>query len=131
QVQFFQRVEMVYHPDSNSVELRLLGSDATKGRNFAAGTKVANDSSHQFYDQTSHTVANAFLRFFQAHGGPDVLGYPLSDEMSDQLPDGSVRPVQYFQRARLEYHPELAGKPGEVSAGLLGDELLRQMGWLS
>jgi hypothetical protein len=38
--------------------------------------------------------------------------------------------VQHFQRARFEYHPEHAGTPYEVQLGLLGDEALRQKGWL-
>jgi hypothetical protein len=76
-------------------------------------------------------VANAFLKYFNAHGGATILGYPISDEMVDQLPDGATHTVQYFQRGRLEYHPELSGKPGEVSLGLLVDEMLRQAGWFS
>ena len=38
--------------------------------------------------------------------------------------------MQYFQRARLEYHPEAAGTPNEVQLGLLGDQALRDRGWL-
>jgi hypothetical protein len=127
-IQFFQRAEMIYN--GTSVQLRLIGSDLTQGRTFAPGQQGANDASHQFFPETGHTVANAFLTFFKAHGGIGVLGYPISDEMPDMLSDGAIHTVQYFQRARLEYHPELAGKPGEVSLGLLGDELLRKMGWM-
>ncbi len=133
-MQFFQRAVMVYHPElagkAGEVELRNLGADATKGRTFPDGTPGPNTPASQFYSQTNHTVANAFLKFFKDHGGPDILGYPISDAMPDQLSDGSIHTVQYFQRARMEYHPELAGKSGEVSLGLLGDELLHQMGWL-
>ena len=133
-VQFFQRAVMEYHPEAQGtpgeVVLRLLGSDLTQGRTFTPGTAGANDAAHQFFPQTNHTVANAFLAFFNSHGGVGVLGYPISEEMPDQLADGAIHTVQYFQRARLEYHPELAGKPGEVSLGLLGDETLKKMGWL-
>jgi hypothetical protein len=34
--------------------------------------------------------------------------------------------VQYFERARFEYHPEAAGTPGEITLGLLGAEIYRQ-----
>ncbi len=133
-IQFFQRAVMEYHPEAagtpGEVGLRLLGSDLTQGRNFAAGSPGAADAAHQFFPQTGHTVANAFLAFLNAHGGPGVLGYPISEEMPDQLADGAIHQVQWFQRARLEYHPELSGKPGEVSLGLLGDETLARMGWL-
>lgn len=134
-IQLFQRAVMEYHPEASGtpgeVALWLVGSNATQGRQFAPGKQGKDDPTHQWFPQTSHTVANAFLKFYNAHGGPAILGYPLSDEMVDVLPDGAVHTVQYFQRGRLEYHPELAGKPGEVSLGLLVDEMLRQAGWLS
>jgi hypothetical protein len=37
--------------------------------------------------------------------------------------------AQYFERARFEAHPELAGSPYEVLLGLLGNELLHERGW--
>ena len=40
------------------------------------------------------------------------------------------RPVQYFQRGRMEYRPEAAGTRDEVQAGPVGDEVLRLRGWL-
>jgi len=133
-LQFFQRAVMEYHPEASGtpgeVVPRLLASDLTQGRAFAPGTAGPSDAVHQFFPQTNHTVSNAFLRFFSSHGGVDVLGYPISEEMPDVLGDGAIHTVQYFQRARMEYHPELAGKSGEVSLGLLGDELLNKMGWL-
>ncbi len=134
-VQFFQRGVMEHHPEAagtpGEVVLWLLNSDLNQGRQFAPGAKPAKeDANHQFFPETGHSVNNAFLKFFKGHGGAAVLGYPISEEMPDLLPDGAIRTVQHFQRARLEYHPELAGKAGEVSLGLIGDELLRKMGWL-
>ncbi|HVA25228.1 MAG TPA: hypothetical protein VMW62_12675 [Chloroflexota bacterium] len=133
-LQFFQRAVMEYHPEASGtpgeVVLRLLGSDLTQGRTFTPGVAGPADATHQFFPQTNHTVSNAFLKFFASHGGIGVLGYPISEEMPDVLTDGAIHTVQYFQRARMEYHPELAGKSGEVSLGLLGDETLKKMGWL-
>ena len=40
------------------------------------------------------------------------------------------RPVQYFQRGRMEYRAEAAGTRDEVQAGAVGDEVLRLRGWL-
>ncbi len=133
-LQFFQRGVMEYHPEAagtpGEVVLRLSGSQITQGRSFQPGKQGANDAAHQFFPESGHTVANAFLKFFRSHGGAAVLGYPISDEMPDVLTDNAIHTVQYFQRGRLEYHPELAGKPGEVSLGLVGDEILKSMGWL-
>jgi len=38
--------------------------------------------------------------------------------------------VQYFQDARLEYHPELAGTDNEVQLGLIGRQYLQKIGLL-
>lgn len=61
-----------------------------------------------------------------------MFGYPISEELDEGNGDGSGRAytVQYFQRARFEYHPELAGTPYEVQLGLLGDQALKEKGWL-
>ena len=37
--------------------------------------------------------------------------------------------VQYFERARYEYHPE-NNAPHDVLLGLLGNRLLREKGWI-
>jgi hypothetical protein len=47
-------------------------------------------------------VCYAFLDYFEANGGAVQFGYPLTNfEIQDELI------VQYFQRARFEWHPEL------------------------
>ena len=73
-----------------------------------------------------------FLRYFEAQEGLIRLGFPISEELLESNEDGSGRTyqVQYFQRARLEYHPELAGTVYEMQLGLLGEQALRQRGWL-
>ena len=128
-VQFFQRGVMEYHPEAagtpNEVQLQFVGSQLTKGQNFPTSAPTPNDSQHQYFPQTHHTVAFAFLQEFQANGGVSFFGYPISDAYVD----ASGHTVQYFQRARMEYHPELASKPGQVQLGLVGDELLHSMGW--
>jgi hypothetical protein len=62
-------------------------------------------------------VRGEFLEFFETRGGLAVFGYPLTDAF---ILDG--RRVQYFQKVRLEQHPELS-EPYNVQLGLLGDEL--------
>jgi hypothetical protein len=53
-----------------------------------------------------------------------IFGYPLSEEFSEQNPsDGQRYTVQYFERARFEYHP--ANPPDyQVQLGLLGSQLI-------
>src|SRR6185437_14805313 len=65
-----------------------------------------------------HTVHHAFLAYFTSHGGLDEFGYPISEESTE---DGFQ--VQYFQRARMEWHPELPAAYN-VSLSLLGDQYI-------
>ena len=52
-------------------------------------------------ENESLQVCYAFLEFFDAHGGLKQFGYPISNLESH---DG--RFVQFFQKARFEWHPE-------------------------
>lgn len=69
------------------------------------------------YNETGKTVAGGFLTFFDQHGGVTLLGYPITNEIVE-----GGKTVQYFQRGRLEYHPE---NPAafRVQLGLVGQEL--------
>src|SRR5438094_8683978 len=58
------------------------------------------------FAETGHCVRGAFLDYWLAHGGLAVNGYPLSDERQELLGDGRAYQVQYFERVRLERHPE-------------------------
>ena len=42
--------------------------------------------------------------------------------------DGQPYTVQYFERARFEYHPENAGSPYEMLLGQFGTEMLAARG---
>jgi hypothetical protein len=74
----------------------------------------------QYFRETGYTVKGEFLDFFYIYGGLESLGYPLSEEM---VVDGWK--TQYFERGRLEYHPE--NEPAyQVTIGWLGDLLHRR-----
>ena len=73
----------------------------------------------QYFSETGHWVCGPFREFFETRGGLEIFGYPLTEEFPD--PTLGV-PVQYFQRARIEFHaynPDLY----KVLLGLLADEL--------
>ncbi|HEX2186305.1 MAG TPA: N-acetylmuramoyl-L-alanine amidase, partial [Chloroflexota bacterium] len=136
-VQYFQRARFEYHPEHAGtpyeVQLGLLGDAVTAHvRPFPGGTPFESDGEHRWYPETGHGLHYGFLRYFDQRGGLEVFGYPISEELQEANHDGSGRSytVQYFQRARFEYHPEHAGTPYEVQLGLLGDQLLQQRGWL-
>jgi hypothetical protein len=90
----------------------------------------ASEPGQLYFAETGHTLRNAFKRHWQSTGGLAQYGYPISEEFYEVNPDnGQTYVVQYFERARFEWHPELAGTPYEVLLGLLGNQLLRDKGW--
>ncbi len=126
-VQVFQRARMERFPENAGtpyeVQLTLLGDLLTAGRRpFPTGDPFSNSSDHRYFAETGHGVHNGFLRAFDARGGLESFGYPISEELYGE--NGWPYAVQYFQRARFEYHPENAGTPYEVQLGLLGEEYL-------
>jgi len=69
------------------------------------------------FPETGHSVCHGFLAFWDEFGGLPLFGYPLTDEMTV---NGTV--VQYFERARFEWHPGAAPDRHDVLLGLLGTE---------
>ena len=62
--------------------------------------------------------------------GLPVYGYPISEAFDEVSPtDGKTYLVQYFERNRLEYHPEL-NDLFKISLGLLGVQVLQDRGWI-
>ncbi len=82
-------------------------------------SKVDMAESHYFVE-TDHTVRGDFWRFFNRYGGVESLGYPLTEEMED---DGWT--VQYFEKGRMERHPENEAAY-RITVGWLGDLLHRR-----
>jgi L,D-transpeptidase catalytic domain len=73
-----------------------------------------------FFSETKHHLSGraGFLDYWRENGGVLIFGYPISEEIVE-----NGRVVQYFERARFEYHPENLGKQGQIQLSLLGSEL--------
>ena len=106
-MQYFQRARMEWHPYNDApykVQLGLLVDEL--GYHFPPATEEQipsrNSALHHYFLETEHVVSYAFLDYFRDHGGVDIFGYPRSEFMYE---DGYI--VQYFQRARMEWHPEI------------------------
>lgn len=54
------------------------------------------------YQETGHTLAYSFRQFYESNGALKTFGFPLTEVF---IEDG--RPVQYFERTRLEWHASL------------------------
>jgi hypothetical protein len=64
------------------------------------------------FGETSQCIAAPFLAYWEAHGGLPINGLPLTGAQVETLEDGKPRVVQWFERVRMELHPENA--PGET-----------------
>lgn len=127
-VQYFERARMEWHPgawpDRFDILLGRLGiqiAQQTGLTDTAAFQPVsaASDASCTFFAATGHRLCNGFRAYWQAHGGLAILGYPISEEFRDP---STGYTVQYFERQRLEYHPENQN-PWTVLGGLLGRQI--------
>src|SRR5690242_16394166 len=77
-----------------------------------------------YFTETGHGVTGRFLAVWQGSytyaESVAINGYPISDAHDEVSPtDGKTYQVQWFERARFEYHPENA-PPNDVQLGLLG-----------
>jgi hypothetical protein len=114
-VQYFQKVRMELHLENAypyRVQLGLLGDEL--GYRGQGTGPIPNDQYRRYYPETKHILAYAFLNFYDANGGLDIFGYPITEFISE-----GGRIVQYFQRAKMEWHPELSGDQ-RVQLGDLG-----------
>src|SRR3954453_16031739 len=60
-----------------------------------------------YFTQTGHNLGTPFLSSWRAPGGRAVYGDPITDAFQEVSNlDGKTYTVQYFERARLEAHPE-------------------------
>ena len=123
-VQYYQRAVLESHPEhagtSYAVQMRLLGDELTARDREADWWRPVSNAvgDGRYYPETRHAIDSAFVPFFDARGGLDSFGYPISEPFER---DGVT--AQYFQRARIELHP--TNPPAfRVQLGLLGDELI-------
>jgi hypothetical protein len=87
----------------------------------------AQSTDVKYFPETGHNVRGDFLRFYNGVKDPKlVFGYPITEQMTSK--DGKT--VQYFQRARFEFH---ADRPAEERVQLtsLGRESYQPGGQLT
>jgi len=142
--QYLQRAVFEEHPENAGTKFEVLGQrlaalqSVDRMKNDPNFAKVAQpNDGRAFFPDTGHTLGgsdpgNAAIRtYWEAAGNGDqqrsilVFGYPISepfDEMNAPPPagDGKMHRVQYFERYRLEYHPENSDPKYQVLLGLLG-----------
>jgi hypothetical protein len=74
------------------------------------------------FAETGYCIDGRVRDFWLANGGLPVFGLPLTAVQLEQI-EGQPRAVQWFERARLELHPELPA-PYDIQLGRVGAEAL-------
>ncbi len=107
-VQYFQRARFLLDPSKSPGQRVIrtpLGSLLHEpGISLPLAT---NPAACRFFappqaDSAGHQVCYAFLAFYERHGGVEQFGYPISDfELEGD------RIVQYFEYAKMTWHPEM------------------------
>ena len=129
--QYFERSRFEWHATTSQVMLGNLGGWASKtyvgNPAFVPMSYRKKNERDDYFVETQHTLANGFQAFWKARGGLPIFGFPISEEFQEtNAQDGKIYTVQYFERARFEYHPE-ASEQFKVQLGLLGQHYLNQM----
>jgi peptide/nickel transport system substrate-binding protein len=145
-VQWFERARYEAHPENKrpyDVLLGLLGVMLTDGRGKVDPhtNKVRNAADQPFlgidkpsdadgksrvwFPETRHSISGKFLEHWNRYGGIKQFGFPLTEQFDEiQDADGKRYTVQYFERNRIEMHPDKP-PPYDVQFGLLGAQQYR------
>lgn len=79
-----------------------------------------------FSHAIAYCISGAFKSYWEANGGLPAFGYPLSKVTTEKSSSGEIQ-VQWFERARMELHPE-SRPPYDVQLSVLGEMLLEAQG---
>jgi LPXTG-site transpeptidase (sortase) family protein len=126
-VQYFERARLEWHGNLGLVQAGHLGrwAAADLSDHPAFVPISAAPPGTEYFWPTGHSLGGAFRDYWYGNGGLQTFGYPISEPFEElSRADGRHYLVQYFERARFEYHPELAA-PYQVLLGHLGRQYLQ------
>jgi heat shock protein HslJ len=93
---------------------------------LALSPRAQAQSDQQCFPQTGLCISGRIKSFWEQNGGLPVFGYPITPQRPEPTADGTFE-SQWFERTRLELHPENA-PPYDVLLGLAGVVRLQQQG---
>ncbi len=85
---------------------------------FLVGVPTGRAAERACFRETGQCIDEPFLTYWQEHGGLAINGLPITDAYTEQL-GGKPYTVQYFERVRLELHPENPA-PYDILLGQFG-----------
>lgn len=87
---------------------------------------VAAQTERRCFAETGHCIEGRIREFWERNGGLPVFGLPIGPQVAEQI-EGKTLQIQWFERNRLELHPENQ-RPYDVLLGRLGADRLAQQG---
>lgn len=127
-VQWFERDRLENHEnEGQGVLAGRLGARflELRGTPWQFGSGAPADAGCQSFPETGYQICGAFRSYWEQNGGLMRFGYPIGDPLTEMIEDKPYS-VQYFERRRMELHPEYAGTPYEVLLGLLGNAVYQR-----
>jgi polysaccharide biosynthesis protein PslG len=130
-VQYFERAVLEEHPENAGTQYyilgRLMGNKIIEGREGEQPFQTVGDPGDGTFDNlTGHTLRNdpaPFRSFYESNGGLEVFGRPKSEQFQERnQATGETYWVQYFERQRMEWHPNEPDPQYRILLGLLGNE---------
>jgi len=91
---------------------------------LVAGVQAQSDQ--RCFPETGLCISGRIREFWEQNGGLPVFGYPITPQRPETTPSGTFE-SQWFERTRLELHPENQ-PPYDVLLGRAGDIRLQQQG---
>src|SRR5919202_1661718 len=91
---------------------------------LAAHGAVSAQGDRRCFRETGTCIEGRIRQFWEQNGGLPVFGFPLGPQQ-EQAVEGRLFVVQWFERSRLELHPENLA-PYDVLLGRLGADRLAQ-----
>lgn len=140
-VQYFERYRFEFHPEKPApynVLLSRLGDDVLtlQDRSWFLFPPGEEQEGCYFFEGTSHSLCGPFLDYWRSHGleldgNPTksfgeslaLFGQPISEMRQEEVVPGVTLTVQWFERARFEYHEGqgiLLGRLGHEYASMRG-----------
>lgn len=87
---------------------------------------VRSQTDERCFSETGFCISGRIREFWEQNGGLPVFGFPIGPQQ-EQVIEGQPRQAQWFERNRLELHPENQ-RPYDVLLGRLGADALQQQG---
>jgi glucose/arabinose dehydrogenase len=91
-----------------------------------APTAALAQTGERCFPETGFCISGAIRQFWERNGGLPVFGFPIGPQGEEQI-EGRAIQAQWFERNRLELHPENQ-PPYNVLLGRLGADRLVQQG---